>query len=177
VEINIRQEHIEDRAQVEQLIQKAFLMAEHTDGNEHHLVHILRFSAAFIPELSLVAVIDGKIAGHILFTKLKINASNGDTTDTLVLASIAVLPEFQNRGIGGVMIHEGHRIAKEMGYQSVILSDYTGYYPRFGYKSASYWNIKAPIEIPDEAFLAFELKPAALKDITGYVEYPPEFGI
>lgn len=177
MEINIRQEHIEDRAQVEQLIQKAFLRAEHTDGNEHHLVHILRFSASFIPELSLIAVLDGRIAGHILFTKLTINPKQGESHSSLAIASLAVHPDFQNRGIGGMLIDEGHRIGRDMGFQSVILSDPTGYYSRFGYKSASYWNIKAPFDIADEAFLAFELTPFALKGVTGYVDYPPEFGI
>ncbi|UYL07869.1 N-acetyltransferase [Bdellovibrio sp. SKB1291214] len=177
MELTIRQEHIEDRAQVEQLIQKAFLRAEHTDGNEHHLVHILRFSASFVPELSLVALLEGKIVGHILFTKLGINTGSGNFPNSLAIASIAVSPDYQNRGIGGMMIDEGHRVARDLGFHSVILSDPTGYSPRFGYKQASYWGIKAPFDIPDEAFLAYELTPAALKGASGYVEYPPEFGI
>lgn len=74
--LTIRQEKPEDYRQVEQVVEQAFARAEHTDHDEHNLVARLRGSEAFIPELSLVAEQDGRIVGHILFTKLKV----GQTT-------------------------------------------------------------------------------------------------
>ena len=69
--IRIRQERREDYDEVYQLIQEAFRTAEHADGNEQDLVAALRKGRAFIPELSLVAEVEGQLAGHILFTRAK----------------------------------------------------------------------------------------------------------
>lgn len=65
----IRQERPEDYDTVYHVVKEAFENAEYTDGNEQNLVAALRKSKSFIPELSLVAVEDEKIVGHILFTK------------------------------------------------------------------------------------------------------------
>ena len=68
----IRQENAKDHREVYGLIKEAFASAEHANGNEQDLVDALRKGEAFIPELSLVAVSDEKIVGHILFTKAKV---------------------------------------------------------------------------------------------------------
>mgnify|MGYP005774009047 FL=1 len=88
----IRQENQNDYKEVYGVVKKAFETAEHSDGNEHDLVTLLRNSKNFIPELSLVAIEDNKIVGYILFTKVKI----GDYEE-VALAPLAVLPEFQKR--------------------------------------------------------------------------------
>lgn len=71
--MNIRQEQLIDYAIVYQVVKKAFENAEHSDGNEQDLVARLRNSISFIPELSLVAVEENRIVGHILFTKAFVN--------------------------------------------------------------------------------------------------------
>ncbi|MCI8630845.1 MAG: N-acetyltransferase, partial [Firmicutes bacterium] len=70
----IRKEEAKDYEAVYSLVKAAFSSAEHSDGNEHDLVNALRKSDAFIPDLSLVAEIDGKIAGHIMFTAANIGS-------------------------------------------------------------------------------------------------------
>ena len=102
----IRQETGSDFDAVYTIVQEAFAAAEHSDGNEQDLVTELRGSAAFIPELSLVAETDGKLAGHIMFTR----GSVGGKT-ILVLAPLAVLPEYQQHGIGSALIPSGTLIA------------------------------------------------------------------
>jgi len=97
--------------------------------------------------------------------------------EALVLAPMAVLPEFQRQGIGGKLIREGLNKAKELGFDSVTVLGHKDYYPRFGFERASKWNIKSPFEVPDEAFMAIELKPGALAEKTGTLEYPEEFRI
>ena len=68
----IRKEETKDYETVYSVVKRAFDSAEHADGNEHDLVNALRLGEAFIPELSLVAVIDGKIVGHIMLQKRKL---------------------------------------------------------------------------------------------------------
>ncbi len=113
----IRQERTEDYETVYDVIKEAFDSAEHADGNEPELVNALRKGNGFIPQLSFVAEIDGKIVGHILFTKATIENST-----VLALAPLSVLPEYQRRGIGTALIKEGHRIAGELGYGFSVVS-------------------------------------------------------
>ncbi|MBU3804281.1 MAG: N-acetyltransferase [Candidatus Cellulosilyticum pullistercoris] len=167
----IRQENNKDFDQVYSVVKKAFQMAEHSDGNEQDLVVALRKSDAFIPELSLVAEMDGKIIGHIMFTKIEI----GNHT-ALTLAPLAVLPEYQKQGVGAALIKEGHRIAKELGYQYSVVLGSERYYPRYGYIPAEQLGIKAPFEVASENFMAIKLQENA-EPINGIVKYAKEFGI
>ncbi|QIY89190.1 GNAT family N-acetyltransferase [Chryseobacterium gallinarum] len=175
--ITIRQEEKKDEQQVFQLIEEAFRNIEHTDHQEHFLVEKLRKSEAFIPQLSLVAEDEnGEIAGHILFTKIKIE--NGTSSfESLALAPVSVKPDFQNQGVGGKLIVHGHQIARELGYTSVILIGHENYYPRFGYEKTSNFGISFSFEIPEKNGMAIELIKDGLKNVKGVVKYPKEFGI
>ena len=172
--IIIRQETEKDYKLSETVVEKAFKNAEHTDHKEHLLVAKLRKGGAFIPELSLVAELDGEIVGHIMLTKLLIE-NEGSKYDSLALAPVSVVPEHQNKGIGSALISESLKIAKEIGFKSVIVLGHNKYYPRFGFKPASTWGIKAPFDVPDEFFMALELGDGALEDISGTVVYSKEF--
>lgn len=167
----IRQESVNDYEQVYNVIKTAFEKAEYRDGKEQDLVVSLRKSNSFIPELSLVAEDKNKIIGYILFTKVKI----GDNTE-LALAPLAVLPEYQRKGIGKKLIKEGHKIAKQLNYDYSIVLGSNQYYPRLGYIPASKYNIKAPFEVEDDCFMAIQLSENA-KTIKGIVEYDEAFGI
>ena len=87
--------HKINRAEIHCILRfRLFQTAEQTDGNEQDLVNALRKSSSFIPELSLAAEINGKIAGHIMFTRLQIG---GHTA--LALAPLSVLPDYQRQGM------------------------------------------------------------------------------
>lgn len=143
---------------------------------EAKLVELLRHSEAYIPQLALVAEKDSVVIGHILFTKIQI--VEGKTAfESLALAPMAVLPEFQNKGIGSLLVSTGLQQAKEMGYSSVIVLGHEKYYPRFGFKKASKYEIRPPFDVKDEAFMALELQEGALNGITGCVRYSKSFGL
>ncbi len=165
----IRQEEVKDYSKVFVMVEKAFQSAEHSDSNEHNLVEKLRKSEAFIPELSLVAEEDNEIIGHILFTKAKV----GEHT-LLALAPLSVLPQNQKQGIGKALIQKGHESAKELGYTHSIVLGSEIYYPKFGYKPASLYGIKAPFDVPDMNFMAINLVDDAPK-VEGILEYAKEF--
>lgn len=169
--MGIRQERQADYEAVYEVVKTAFATAEHSDGTEQDLVAALRHSPSFIPELSLVAVLDGKIVGHILFTK----AAVGGRTE-LALAPLSVLPACQRQGIGRALMAEGHCIAKRLGFDYSIVLGHPGYYPKAGYRPASLYGIKAPFEVPDENFMALKLNPSA-GVLDGTVKYDAAFGI
>ncbi len=164
----IREEDIKDYEKVEELVKIAFETAEHTDGNEFKLVKKLRKSDGFIKELSLVAEEDGELLGHIIFTKAKIGEVEG-----LALAPLSVIPTAQKKGIGTALMNKGHEIAKEMGYDIVVVLGSEKYYPRVGYKPASTYGITAPFEVPDENFMAISLNNKT-DLINGTIEYVKE---
>lgn len=167
----IRQEQARDQGAVYSLVKRAFEAAEHADGTEHQLVSALRKSDAFIPELSLVAEIDGQLAGHIMFTKAKVGGHA-----VLALAPLSVAPEYQRQGVGTALIQEGHQIARALGYGwSIVLGSET-YYPRMGYLPAVPFGIRAPFKVPRENFMACKLLPGA-PGLHGTVRYAKEFGI
>lgn len=167
----IRQETNKDHDEVYELIKEAFASAEHSDGTEQDLAAALRAGKAFVPELSLVAEQDGKIAGHILFTEAKV----GDDT-VLVLAPLSILPEFQKQGIGTALIEEGHKIAEELGYPYSLVLGSENYYPRCGYLPADQFGIEVPDGVPPSNFMAIRLQKDA-KPLSGAVTYAEEFGI
>ncbi|HEY3374046.1 MAG TPA: N-acetyltransferase [Candidatus Aquicultor sp.] len=141
---------------------------------EAQLVEKLRVSSAYIPDLSLVALEDDTIVGHILFSKIEIETQKGPV-ESLALAPVAVIPERQNHGIGSELIVHGLRRCQELNYNAVIVLGHAEYYPRFGFVPATTLSIKAPFDVPDEVFMALELKPGALSGIEGTVLYPPAF--
>ena len=165
----IRQENKNDYEEVYNVIKTAFETAEHSDGNEQDLVVALRKSDNFIPELSLVAVMDNKIVGYILFTKIKMGKR-----EELALAPLGVLPEYQKQGIGRTLIQEGNKKAKELGYHYSVVLGSDKYYPKFGYVSAKEYGIVAPFDVPDENFMAIKLNDTDI-EIKGIFQYAKEF--
>lgn len=172
----IRQENIADYKQTERLVECAFQSAKQSDGNEHRLVEKLRHSDAFIPSLSLVAVDEesGQLVGHVLLTKMEIQADK-DVTTSLALAPVSVLPNYQRQGIGKQLIKEGLTQAMLLEYRSVIVLGDPVYYERFGFKPASRWGIAAPFPVPDEVFMALELAKGGLEGVSGTVQYDASF--
>jgi putative acetyltransferase len=167
--VAIRPEGPDDRQAVFDVNQAAFGRDE-----EARLVEALRRSPAFIPQLSLVAVGDSRVVGHILFTRIKVRGAS-QTHDALALAPMAVLPTHQKRGIGSALVMGGLENARDLGHGVVIVVGHPEYYPRFGFAPARPLGIAAPFEVPNEAFMVLELQPNALRGIQGQVEYPKEF--
>lgn len=174
--ITIRKEEKKDFRTVFNLVEKAFEKELMSDHKEQELVERLRNSEAFVPELSLVAEIGEQIVGYVLLTKIKI-VNEAFETESLAMAPVAVLPEFQGKGVGGRLIESAHEKAKKLGFGSVVLLGHEGYYPRFGYEMAKNYGIRLPFEVPDENCMVIELVENALQHANGTVRYPKEFGI
>ena len=174
MEIKLRQENENDYKSVFQLIEKAFEKEEHSDHQEQFLVERLRKSDAFIPELSIVAEVGNEIVGHILLTKLEVK-NDSESFQSLALAPVSVLPEFQGKGIGSKLILHSHKVAKDLGYKSIILLGHQDYYPRFGYELCKKYNIEMPLDVPAENCMVIALTENRLSGVNGKVLYPSAF--
>jgi putative acetyltransferase len=170
MKLKIRQENKGDIKEVFEINSLAF-----GRENEAKLVNLLRNSDTFVPELSLIATIDGKIVGYILFTRIKIVDNNHNEFDSLALAPLAVKPDNQKKGIGGQLIRAGLDKAKELNFKSVVVLGHQNYYPKFGFVQTSKWNIKSPFNSPTETFMGLELIEGGLNGVSGTVKYPKEF--
>ena len=167
--ITIRAERTEDFPAIHSVNLMAF-----GQEDEAFLVQRIRESSGFVPELSLVAAKDSRIVGHILFSRIHIETPT-ESVVVLSLAPMAVLPEFQNSGIGSQLVRQGLKKCRELGHTIVVVIGHPEYYPRFGFIPARKKGLDLHFPVADEAFMVCELEPDALEGITGMVKYPSEF--
>lgn len=123
------------------------------------------------PLLSLLAIEGDEAIGHILFTKVRLNGTAGQTKAS-ILAPLAIVPSAQNKGVGGVLIREGLRRLAEADVALVFVLGHPGYYPRHGFQPAGVQGFEAPYPIPQEhasAWMVQELRPAILGSVSGKV--------
>lgn len=141
--------------------------------DEGRIVDTLRGSCDEI--LSLVAISDNRVIGHIFFSPVTIETPTGPVTG-MGLAPMAVLPEFQTQGVGTMLVHEGLRILKERAYPFVVVLGHANYYPRFGFKRASKYGLQCQWKgVPDEAFMVLILDESVMKGVSGVARYRSEF--
>lgn len=141
---------------------------------EATLVDALRKSAELF--ISLVAVDDNQVVGHILFTPVSLESDDSTSTALgLGLAPMAVLPDYQRQGVGSELVRAGLRECQRIGANVVVVLGHPEYYPRFGFVPASQKGLTSEYPVPDEVFMAIELEPGALKGRRGLVKYRPEF--
>lgn len=165
--ITIRDETAADRDAVRHVNEQAFGRADEAD-----LVDALR--AGGYVQVSLVAQLDGRIVGHILFSDLSIESETG-SIDALALAPMAILPAYQRQGIGSELVREGLATSLRRGHRAVVVLGHPDFYPRFGFSAEIARPLSAPFS--GEAWMALELVPGALHNVSGRVIYAPPFGI
>lgn len=144
--------------------------------DEANLVDAIRQSTNFIPQLSLVAEKDALVVGHIMVSTIVIQGDNC-AIPALELAPVAVLPDWQRHGIGGLLVREAISRARDLGHNIMILVGHPTYYPRFGFRPANDYGIKGPHQWSYEAFMVIELRPGALDSAQGVVVQPTYFMI
>ena len=169
MQVKIKRFKKRDFEEIEMLLKVAF-----DRDSVANIVKELLDTADFIPELTRVARISGQIIGVIVYSHAQI-IKGKKIHQTISMAPMAVLPAYQNLGIGGELIRNSFAKARELNYQSVIVMGHEEYYPRFGFKQASEFGIIPPFDVPDENFMALELFPDTLSGISGKVKYHPLF--
>jgi putative acetyltransferase len=165
--IEIRQELPVDVEAVRSVHDAAF-------GNpgKARLVSLLREAGRAV--VSLVAVIDAQVVGHILFSPVTVEHCP-DGFDALGLAPVGVLPMYQRKGVGSALIMRGLEISKENGCDAVVLVCHPDYYPKFGFLRASDYGLRNEYGVDDE-FMVLALSKSALDRVSGLVQVASEFG-
>ena len=162
----IRPEQSSDRAAIRHVNKQAF-----KGPDEAKLVECLRDAGK--AAISLVATCHQHVVGHILFSPVSIEF-NPRRIRGLGLAPLAVLPEYQQRGIGSQLVHHGLKESKAQGYDLVVVLGHQAYYSRFGFKRASVYGLRNEYQA-DESFRVLELRTGTLNTVSGLVKYPSEF--
>ena len=163
----IRSEQIEDYAAIAETNTLAFRRE-----NESQLINKIRESDRHVPELSLVAELNNQIVGHIMFSY--IDLVDEETTKILALAPVAVLPEYQNRGIGSLLVKTGLEIAEKMSVPMVMVLGEPKFYHRFRFKPASKYGIDSPFDVGNEYFMVKFVTHEG-HNYRGKIKYPAAF--
>jgi putative acetyltransferase len=162
----IRTEEKRDWNAVHSLNTSAFKASAEAD-----LVDVLREKAR--PVVSLIAEENDKIVGHIMFTPVTLS----DHPDAAImgLAPMAVAPAYQRRGIGSALVRAGLEECKQLGFGAVMVLGHPDYYPRFGFRPASDFDLGCEYEVPEGVFMAMELLPGYLNGKSGTISYHETF--
>lgn len=164
MEITLRSEEPKDYQQVREILCSAFP----TDA-ESKLVDVLRGNGKAI--VSLVAVKDDEVLGHILFSP--VSTSPPSEAKGIGLAPVAVKPAFQSQGIGSQLIREGLHRCMELKYAYVVVLGAPDYYERFGFDKASRYGLQNEYGVDDE-FMVIKFSDG---EVCGLVKYASEFAM
>jgi predicted N-acetyltransferase YhbS len=173
MDVQIRSEKLSDYCAITNVNYEAFL-GWHPDNwrvSEPVMVDLLRHGENFDPDLSLIAEIAGEISGHVLFSIYQFIVA-GTVQKGAVLAPIAVRPEFQKKGIGAMLIEEGHRRARAKGCTFSLLCGHDTYYPKFGYRTRMFSEAGTKVAVNLQQFnsQAFSTRPVSARDIPDIVK-------
>lgn len=165
--VTIREEQSDDAAAIRRVVLDAFGRAAEAD-----LVETLRTNGK--SKLSLVAELDGQIVGHILFTGGTVEDASSRLS-VLGLAPLAVLTQFQRKGVGAALMHRSLSQCRDLGHDVIVVLGHPEYYPKFGFVRAGRYGLGCEYDVPDDAFMALELRAGSLQGIRGLVRYQSEF--
>lgn len=184
--VTIRPEAHRDYRDIVSLILRSFREGtDYSDGTDIiALVEEIRDSQYYIPELSFVAEMDGKVVGHFLFSRFPLSATpnggHGDGTDSpvVMLAPVSVHADHFRQGVGTAMLTQGIEQVRKHGYRGITVEGNYRFYNRVGFRTSSEFGIFPtggyPMKEP-RCMMCQETYPGALKGVQGYIVYDMYF--
>ncbi len=168
--MNIRQAAASDFPAIYDLVKTAFQTAKVSDGTEQDFVNALRARPTYLPALELVAQSgDGTLLGHVMLTETSLDTNGGERLPALMAAPLCTRLQNRNCGLGAMLLHEGMRRARDMGYTCVFLVGDPAYYGRFGFRPVTAYGLRNETHAPDQYVLGRPLIPGALDGAAGGV--------
>jgi len=163
----IRNEKVNDYRTVEEVVREAFWNLYVPGCTEHFILHNLRNSSDFIPELDFVAEEEGQIVGQIVYSRGIIKYKQGTEKEVISFGPVSVLPAFQKQGIGTTLINHTINLAQEMGFFAICIYGDPRYYSRFGFRCAERYEIKTADDKFAVALQVLELQRGVLNNKPG----------
>lgn len=139
--MKIRIENESDYFEVENLTREAFWNVYRPGCYEHFILHNLRNDKCFVKELDYVIEKDGKIIANIAYAKGILKINDLERKEILLFGPVSVLPEYQKQGYGEKIIRFTMKKAEELGYNEIVITGNPEYYKKYGFESASKYNI------------------------------------
>ena len=171
----IRLETKEDYKEVENVTREAFWNVYRPGCLEHYVLHCYREREDFIKELDFVIEKDGKIIGHVMYSKAEIRADDGRKIPIMTFGPISILPEYKRKGYGKKLLDDSMERAKAMGAGALCIEGNIDFYGKSGFVVASTKGIHyyaEPRENKVPYFLVKELKEGFLDHVTGTYHTP-----
>jgi len=161
--MEIRPERFEDLTAIREINRRAF-------GGEHEgiIIDALRANGAAL--LSLVAVVGGRVVGHIMYSLATIGVVSG-----AALGPMSVDAGHQRQGIGSRLVEAGNRMLRDTACPFVVVVGHAHFYPRFGFVPASRLGITCDWNVPDDVFMIAVLDENKMSGVTGRAKYRDEF--
>ncbi len=163
---SIRNEQPQDQKAIAKVLESAF-----AGQGEQKLVDLIRARNEII--VSQVALVEGELVGHILFTAARAETAPPNTRG-VALGPVAIQPPFQQQGIGSALIRSGLQACRALGYDFAMLLGHPQYYPRFGFSPAQQYGLQSVYNAP-RAFMVKELRPGGLRGVKGTLFYISAF--
>ena len=172
---SIRLETKEDYKEVENVTREAFWNVYRPGCMEHYVLHCYREREDFIKELDFVMEKDGKIIGHVMYSKAEIKADAGRNIPIMTFGPISILPGYKRKGYGKKLLDYSMQKAKEMGAGALCIEGNINFYGKSGFVVAStkgmhYYAEPRENEVP--YFLGKELEEGFLDDVEGIYHTP-----
>ena len=178
--MRIRIESPDDWREVENLTREAFWNVYRPGCTEHYVLNRYRDNPDFIPELDLVMEEDGRIIGHVMFSKAELVLDDGRHVPSWTFGPISIHPGFKRKGYGLKLLQYALDKARDMGIGFICMEGNIDFYSHAGFTLASRLGIHYHAEPREDEvpyFLAQELIPGWL-DAQGITEatYTPPKG-
>lgn len=178
--LTLRPERPTDHRAVELLTREAFWGTEIPRCTEHLLVRRLRDAPSFVPELDVVAEVDGEVVGNVMWTRARVVEQGPDGEvihDVLTFGPLSVLPAHQNSGVGGALMRHTLDEAARLGHRVAVVYGHPDYYPRFGFVRCADVGITAPGGATFDGLMAMALVPGGLDGVRGEFHEDPVFQV
>ena len=179
-DIMIRPETKKDYKEIISLVLRSFKEGtNYSDGTDIvALIEEIRVSRYYIPDLSFVAELDGKIVGHFMFSHFPLSkTSNGnhiDSNDIVMLAPVSVHADYFHKHVGITMLTLGIQKVRECGFKGITVEGDFNFYHRVGFKTSSGYNIYPtsgyPMKEP-RCMMCQETYEGSLEGVQGYIVY------
>jgi putative acetyltransferase len=142
---------------------------------EAEIFDALRAGGDLVPSLSLAALRDGALVGHVAISRAWVDAPDG-AVEVLALGPIGVLPAHQRAGVGAALMRASLAAASETDRPLIALLGHADYYPRFGFELAGPLGLVCPYAVAPEHWMAYRL-PAYDPAVRGAFRYAGAFAL